>query len=155
ADFNRDGRADLATANAGAGTASVLLNAGGGQFDPAPELTTGGIPDAIAAGDLNDDGRPDLAVTDLVNNEVNLFIQDAASPTGWSLTVLETGSRPTSVAIGDLNRDGVADLAVSNAGVDDSDTYTLSLFVRDRRTGAYDTTTLDNFADDGLGGPSA
>jgi hypothetical protein len=74
ADFNGDGKPDLAVANYGLfqgitfeGTvgASVLINQGNGTFSPHVDYALPGPPNAIAAGDFNDDGRPDIAVSTL------------------------------------------------------------------------------------------
>src|ERR687890_479860 len=60
ADFNGDGRPDLA----GAGSnVRVALNAGDGSFRPSVEYPAGGYTQDVAAGDLNGDGRADLVVT--------------------------------------------------------------------------------------------
>lgn len=60
-DLNRDGKADLAAANADANSASVLLGNGDGTFKAAVNYSVGLKPYAIAAGDFNGDGKPDLA----------------------------------------------------------------------------------------------
>jgi hypothetical protein len=78
-DFNQDGNQDIATANQGANSASVLLNAGSAAFTPAINVPMGVEPRSIAAGDFNGDGRSDLAVANSGNS---------ASPTATgSLTV--------------------------------------------------------------------
>ncbi|MCS7032983.1 MAG: VCBS repeat-containing protein, partial [Phycisphaerae bacterium] len=65
-DFNRDGKLDLAAVNAntpaGAGTVAVLHGLGNGTFTPATHYPAGPSPTAIATGDFNRDGMPDLAV---------------------------------------------------------------------------------------------
>ena len=63
-DFNVDGKADLATANNGDSTVTVLLGDGAGGFTAlqgSPFLVSEG-PLSLAIGDFNRDGRPDLAV---------------------------------------------------------------------------------------------
>jgi hypothetical protein len=67
-DFNRDGVPDLAVANSNDNTVSVLLGNGdsGGTFQAATSYPAGPFPSAVAVGDFNGDGAPDLAVaTDL------------------------------------------------------------------------------------------
>src|SRR5436853_5362431 len=62
-DFNGDGRPDLAVANYGSNTVSVLLGNSDGTFQPALTFATAGFnPEYVAVGDVNRDGRLDLAV---------------------------------------------------------------------------------------------
>ena len=60
ADFNRDGRMDVAQANAGRNTVSVLLNLGGSppSFLRAPEVPVGLGPFDLVSADFNRDGIP-------------------------------------------------------------------------------------------------
>src|SRR5438132_995870 len=60
-DFNGDGRQDLAVANAGSNTVTVLLGTGNGTFTQATgsPITVGTTPESVALGDLNGDGKPD------------------------------------------------------------------------------------------------
>jgi hypothetical protein len=62
ADFNGDGKPDLAVANFKSGTGSIRLGNGAGGFTAAPDVPVGGGPDSVAVGDFNGDGKPDLAV---------------------------------------------------------------------------------------------
>jgi hypothetical protein len=61
-DFNRDGFPDLAITDQQAGTVTILLGVGGGQFAFGSEISTGGTPTQIVTGDFNNDGKLDLAV---------------------------------------------------------------------------------------------
>ena len=75
ADFNHDGNLDLAVANAGTNTVSILLGNGDGTFRPANDVIIGGHPRAIAAADFTRDGFADLAVIDCIPNvKCNLLI---------------------------------------------------------------------------------
>jgi hypothetical protein len=67
ADFNGDGFPDVAVANGGSGTVSILLGNGDGTFQGAQNYGAGPSPASIATGDFNGDGFPDLAVANNVS----------------------------------------------------------------------------------------
>jgi hypothetical protein len=108
-DLNGDGKPDLATANSGANTASVLLNRGDGSFQAKRVYRTGRGPESVAIGDLDGDGKPDLAtansgaVSVLLNKGDGSFQAKRDYATGGA----------SSVAIGDLNGDGKPDLVTA------------------------------------------
>jgi hypothetical protein len=123
ADFNGDDLADLAVALQNtAGGAAVLLRAVTDPGDPLAFATpivlsngTGAL--SVAAGDLNEDGWPDLAVT----GESVLSVFFNARNGSFDVAVpLAAGERPSAVAIADMDQDGLNDLVVANAG-DSSD----------------------------------
>src|SRR5581483_6742235 len=68
---------------------------------------------SIVAGDLNGDGKADLAV---VNDQGVSVLFNDGSGTLLSPVSFATGTAPDTVALGDLNGDGKADLAVANRG---------------------------------------
>jgi FG-GAP-like repeat len=74
ADFNGDGKADLAIANAGSDTVTVLLGNGDGTFTAPLSPATGATPNYAAVGDFNGDGIPDLAVANNVSNSVTVLL---------------------------------------------------------------------------------
>jgi hypothetical protein len=116
-DLNGDGRPDLAVTNLGvtSTTLSVLLGTGGGNFGPKTDFTTGTNPFSVVIGDLNRDGKPDLAVANYYSNTVSVLLGTGSGSFG-AKTDFAAASNPVSVAIGDLNGDGSFDLAVLNAG---------------------------------------
>ena len=140
ADIDGCGRPELAVANFGSNTVSILLDttpAGGTtpSFAAKVDFPTGEGPVAIAVGDLDGDGRPDLAVANLTSNTVSL-LRDAggselAAPTYAAKVDFPTGAGPNSVAIGDLDGDGRPDVAVANR-----DETTVSLLFNTTATGA-------------------
>ena len=122
-DFNDDGKPDLAVADSGAGTLSVLLNttsAGAGAPTFAAQITfaVGSGPHSVAVGDVNGDGRPDLVVANLNGNTVSVLLNTTpagANVPSFALQVTFTvGHAPTSVALGDFNGDGRPDLVLTN-----------------------------------------
>jgi hypothetical protein len=98
----------------GPGSLSVFLSGANAGLTGPQNYLAGTSPNSIAVGDLNGDGKADVAVTDNYQELGVLF----SSGNGTLLPPVSfaTGTRPTSVAIGDLNGDGKADLAVANMG---------------------------------------
>ncbi len=81
-DFNDDGKIDIAVADTYCSTscpsygyASVLLGNGNGTFQPQKAFVVGSQPVAIAVGDFNGDGRPDLATANFRGNSVSVLLQ--------------------------------------------------------------------------------
>jgi hypothetical protein len=66
---------DIATANSGSNTISVLLGANGGTFQPHIDASAGGGPASITTGDFNGNGKLDLAATDSTGNSISIFLQ--------------------------------------------------------------------------------
>jgi hypothetical protein len=146
-DFNGDGILDLAVANANDNTVSVFLGKGDGTFsssgtftvnrNPFPTLCVTGcssVPIAIAVGDFNNDGKLDLAVTNIPINDGYKFsalfgnicssvaiLLGKGDGTFQDSNQFDSGGHlPTSVAVANFNNDvdknGVAklDLAIVN-----------------------------------------
>jgi hypothetical protein len=61
-----------------ANTVSVLLNKGDGSFDERLNYKAGKGPAAVAIGDLNGDGKPDLVTANYNANTVSVFLADEA-----------------------------------------------------------------------------
>src|SRR5262245_49653035 len=60
ADFNGDGFADLAAANGGSNSVSILINKRDGTFAAAASPAVGAFPIGVTTGDLDGNGAADL-----------------------------------------------------------------------------------------------
>jgi hypothetical protein len=121
-DLSGDGKPDVATANPGAKSVSVLVNGGRGVFEPAVNYSLGRQPWEVAIADLNGDGKLDLAtanpstVSVLLNRGDGTFGDKAEFPTGRSTWAF---------AVADLNGDGKPDIATAN----NNGLSTISVFI--------------------------
>jgi hypothetical protein len=122
ADVNADGLADLIVANEGSNNISVLLGNRGGGFSPAsgspfavgvPDAY-GYLPDAVAVGDFNGDGKPDLAIANKANRMVWLLFGDGTGAFTPPPYPYYAGAGPDAMVAADFNGDGNTDLAVAN-----------------------------------------
>ncbi|MGH7731307.1 MAG: FG-GAP repeat domain-containing protein, partial [Candidatus Eiseniibacteriota bacterium] len=113
ADVDADGRLDLAVANSGSHTVTVLLGNGDGTFGSRADFGAGSYPRSVAIADLNADGQADLAVANSGSHTVTVLIGNGDGTFG-ATSDYDTGMDPYSVAIADLNADGRPDLAVAN-----------------------------------------
>jgi hypothetical protein len=116
-DLNGDGKLDLATANSffPSNSVSVLLGNGDGSFGATTNSATGSNAKSVAIGDLNGDGKLDLATANSSPGTVSVLLGNGDGSFATH-TDYVTGTDSRSVAIGDLNGDGKPDLAVANAG---------------------------------------
>ncbi|MCA6386157.1 MAG: T9SS type A sorting domain-containing protein, partial [Cytophagales bacterium] len=120
-DLDGDGKADLATANYYSSTVSVFRNTGSAgtiSYAAKVDFATGSDPFSVSIGDLDGDGKADLATTNYGSNTVSVFRNTGSAGTISYAAKVDfatgSGSRPFSVSIGDLDGDGKADLAVAN-----------------------------------------
>jgi hypothetical protein len=114
-DFNRDGKLDAATANAGADGVSILIGTGTGGFKPAVNLSLGRSPVGLLATDVNGDGKLDLVTANQSDNSITVLKGNGLG--GFTLAgTVPAGPGPVAVAAGDFNGDGHVDLAVANNG---------------------------------------
>jgi hypothetical protein len=148
-DFDGDGRVDAAVVNAGSNSISVFRNTStGGSIDASAfaqrvDLSTGTNPWGVAVGDIDGDGKLDLAVTDAGGDSVSVFRNTSTSggiTTGSfaSRVKFATGESPMGIAIRDLDGDGKPEIALVNYH-----SVTLSVF---RNTSEIGSLTTSSFA---------
>jgi hypothetical protein len=122
ADFNMDGLMDMAVANRGGATVSVFLNtthAGFATptFAAKTDFAVGSTPFGLTAGDVNNDGLPDLLVgargAASVGVLLNTMAPGATTPVFGTRTDFTTASQPYFPILADINGDGKLDIAIS------------------------------------------
>lgn len=115
-DFDRNGRADLAVLTA---TAVQFLDGTGFTFAVTSTLAlpaTTAAAHGLAAGDLDRDGIPDLAVSDRPGRRVQVLHGAGdfgfSAPVAWPAAPASLPGVPGRVRLADLNRDGILDVVV-------------------------------------------
>ncbi len=110
ADFNLDGRADVALYNAALGEQIFIsLSNGDGTFTPAPTISVGSsdFPASMITADFNGDGIPDLATGSLTAATLHVFLGNGDGTFAPSFS----DPRGTQgLGTGDFNGDGHTDI---------------------------------------------
>jgi len=117
-----DGKPDLIVANPGDGTISILQNISEGgviNFPPKVDIATGAGCCAVAVGDVNGDGKPDIVAAN--TDGMLLVLQNVINAPGTITTnsfepkiSLPVPSGAVDVAIVDIDGDGKPDLTVTS-----------------------------------------
>lgn len=151
-DLNGDGMDDIVTTNTEGNNATVLIANGKGGFDEAvgSPFKCGDNPFGLAIGDINKDGKPDLAIINSPGsmgegkgkNGLTVLLGDGSGKfTTMKGSPFEAGKIPNRVAIGDVNGDGVNDIVSSD---NDSDKIYLFLVHKSGSILSQSTITVGN-----------
>ncbi len=142
ADFNGDGKPDLAVTKGGAtpNHVRIFLGDGAGGFAAVQTTpTVGNGPLSVTSADFNGDKNPDLAVANEQSNKVTVLFGSGKGCFSTTVTSLSAGTNPESVTSADFNRDGKPDLAVaSNDG-------NVRVFLNTGATSAFPTSASSSF----------
>jgi len=128
ADVNADGKPDLLVANGCAdvncsnGSLGVLLGNGDGSFQAATSYSSGGSEtQSVAVGDLNGDGKLDLAITnhcvsesDCTQGVLGVLLGNGNGTFQTAVPFVSGGQLAYMVVIADVNGDSKPDLVVAN-----------------------------------------
>jgi len=129
-DVDGDGRVDIVSANALGNTLTVFLQEEGGDFAEPLSLGDSSLtndPRSVALGDVDGDGRVDIASANLGSDTLTVFVQEEGGGFAQPLS-LGGPSRtndPRSVALGDIDGDGRVDIVSANSG-----SHTLTVFLQ-------------------------
>lgn len=113
-DINGDGKQDLVTANFTGKSISVLINTTDNYsnkptFADKKDFTTSGNGHAVSGGDLNKDGKPDLAVANFYLNSVSVLLNKTAdsdaAPSFSSEVSFASGRTPNTVIVAYFNEE--------------------------------------------------
>ena len=138
ADVNMDGNIDIVTTNLEGDNATILLGDGKKNFNEATgsPYPCGDSPFGLAIGDVNADGKPDLAIINSPastggktgKNGMTVLLGDGTGEfTMMKGSPFEAGKIPNRIAIGDVNGDGVNDIVTS-----DNDSDKIYLFLMNK-----------------------
>ncbi len=111
ADFNRDGKPDIALIHGT--TLSIFFNQGSGKFSAPHDtaLSSNSTSVQALAADVNNDGKIDVVVAQAQPAQVLVFLGNGDGSFHPPIT-LPMVNTPEGIALGDLNNDGKVDLAV-------------------------------------------
>jgi alpha-tubulin suppressor-like RCC1 family protein len=148
-DLDGDGKPDLVAVDQVSNVVSVLRNVSipgsisWDSFEPKVDFATGPGPYAVATGDLDGDGKPDLVVANSGGTSISIFRNTSTAGTvSFAANVeFEVVAFPDFIAIADLDLDGKSDIAVASSNTFAEGTVSIL-----RNTSTVGSISSDSFA---------
>ena len=149
ADFDGDGRPDIATADLGIDSIAVIRNVStsgtivSGSFSAAVKYQTGHGPVSIEAADVDGDGKTDIIVSNDSTTTISVLrnaTTAAGSFTSSSFAAkvdFTAGSAPAEIKCADIDGDGKPDIIVANSG-----SNTISVFHNTATSGSISSSSF-------------
>ncbi len=148
ADYDLDGKPDIAIANFNESNISIFRNTSSLttlSFAPALVFVTGASPGEIGSADLDNDGKIDLVIPNFTSKSVTIFKNTTTSAgnisvslIGSSVNYLTTLIEPDWMKIADFDNNGLKDIIISNWG-----SNSISIFPNTSGSGISFATRVD------------
>jgi hypothetical protein len=138
ADIDADGKADLIVSNTDSNTISILKNVtspgniNSSSFSAPVSFISGSKPALIDVGDLDGDGKPDIAVSNNLSGTSSVFKNITAAGiidqnSFAAKSDFTSGQSPYGIVIGDLDGDGKPEISVANQGLNTITIYQITV----------------------------
>jgi hypothetical protein len=120
ADLNNDGYPDLINsyqpASVEPGVMSISMNSGDGTFGTEQKFDVGLIPETPTISDINNDGHPDIIVSNYSSGDTSLFVNKGDGTFQAPKFVGFRGYSQLEALTPDVDNDGLSDIVICNMG---------------------------------------
>ena len=152
ADLDGDGKPEIIVSNSNLNTVTVYRNQSTvgsltlSSFAAGVSFSTGPHPTSVAAGDLDNDGKPDLVLANNFGSSISVLRNTSTpgiiNPSSFAAPVnYSSGSTPRCANITDIDGDGKADIVTAN------ETGSISVHQNTSTTGTINASSFANRTD--------
>lgn len=115
ADFNGDGKPDVAVTDETANEVHILLGNGDGTFQSSIDYQVGLTPEGMAVADFNGDGNMGVATANSISNDASILLGNGDGTFQAARSFPGSSGLEPLIVLGDFNGDGKLDLATGGA----------------------------------------